>query len=151
MGLQFCNVITWVLQSDGSGSKKNLFRSGQKVSRSKAGWPLIYYGSKVSLGQGPSLVLHWSTTTLFLSFLKCTLQNQSLKAHYKAGIFLFFLATHGQRLPGAAGVRALDPLIPSLIYARQSATSTFCKILFARQGNLPKLYHKLHSVMGKGN
>jgi len=29
--------------------------SGQKVPRSKAGRPLIYYGSKVSSGQGPSL------------------------------------------------------------------------------------------------
>jgi len=31
--------------------KKNLFGSGQKVPGSKAGWPLIYCGSKVSLGR----------------------------------------------------------------------------------------------------
>jgi len=31
--------------------KKNLFGLGQKVPWSKAGWPLIYCGSKVSSGQ----------------------------------------------------------------------------------------------------
>jgi len=41
--------------------QKNLFGSGRKVPGSKAGWPLIYCGSKVSLGwvgsgQGPSLI-----------------------------------------------------------------------------------------------
>jgi len=35
--------------------KKNLFGLGQKVPGSEAGQPLIYCGSKVSLGQGPSL------------------------------------------------------------------------------------------------
>jgi len=29
--------------------KKNIFGSSQKVLASKAGWPLIYYGSKKSL------------------------------------------------------------------------------------------------------
>jgi len=36
--------------------KKNLFGSGQKVPGSKAGWPLIYCGSKVAsgwVGSGP--------------------------------------------------------------------------------------------------
>jgi len=36
--------------------KKNLFGSGQKVPGSKASRPLIYCGSKVSSGQGPSLI-----------------------------------------------------------------------------------------------
>jgi len=41
--------------------QKNLFGSDQKVPGSKAGWPLIYCGSKVclgrvGLGQGPSLI-----------------------------------------------------------------------------------------------
>jgi len=31
--------------------KKNLFGSGRKVPGSMAGWPLIYCGSKVSLGR----------------------------------------------------------------------------------------------------
>jgi len=35
--------------------KKNLFEFGQKVPGSEAGRPLIYCGSKVSSGQGPSL------------------------------------------------------------------------------------------------
>jgi len=36
--------------------KKNLFRSGQKVPGSMAGWPLIYCGSRVCsgrVGSGP--------------------------------------------------------------------------------------------------
>jgi len=36
--------------------KKNCFRLGRKVPGSKLGRPLIYCGSKVSSGQGPSLV-----------------------------------------------------------------------------------------------
>jgi len=36
--------------------KKNLFGSGQKVPGSKAGLPLICSGSKVTSGQGPSLL-----------------------------------------------------------------------------------------------
>jgi len=35
--------------------KKNLFGLGQKVRLSKKGQPLIYCGSKVYAGQGPSL------------------------------------------------------------------------------------------------
>jgi len=45
------------------------------------------------------------------------LQNQSLKAHYKAGNISvgFFCATQGQRLPGGAGVQTPDTKIPSLM------------------------------------
>jgi len=41
--------------------QKNCFRSGQKVPGSKPGRPLIYCGSKVSSGQGPSLKKYTST------------------------------------------------------------------------------------------
>jgi len=63
-------------------------------------------------------------TELFISkpgflknLLKCALQNQSLKAHYKAGnIFVrFFICNDGQRLSGAAGARTPDPQIFSLM------------------------------------
>jgi len=41
--------------------KKNLFGSGQKVPGSKAGWTLIYCGSKVSLGQvGAKIAEVWT-------------------------------------------------------------------------------------------
>jgi len=54
---------------------------------------------------------------VFLNLLNCALQNKSLKTNYKAGnIFVgFFWQTKGQRLPGAAGVQAPDPQIPSLM------------------------------------
>jgi len=42
--IKFFNFFTF-------GSKKNLFGSGQKVPRSKAGQTLIYCGSKVSSGR----------------------------------------------------------------------------------------------------
>jgi len=38
--------------------QKNLFRLGQKVSRLKAGWPLIYCGSKVSSGRVRAHLYH---------------------------------------------------------------------------------------------
>jgi len=44
--------------------KKNLLGSGQKVPRSRAGQPLIYCGSKVCSGQGPSLL----DSTFFVVF-----------------------------------------------------------------------------------
>jgi len=46
-----------------TSGQKNLFELGRKVPGSKAGWPLIYCGSKVSsvwAGQGPSLILIFS-------------------------------------------------------------------------------------------
>jgi len=41
-----------------TSGQKNLCGLGQKVPRSKMGWPLIYCGSKVCSSQGPSLL--WS-------------------------------------------------------------------------------------------
>jgi len=44
--------------------KKNLFGLGQKVPGSKAGWPLIYCGSKVNSGQ---VRAHLYRTIIFLN------------------------------------------------------------------------------------
>jgi len=48
--------------------KKNLFGSSRKVPGSKAGQPLIYCRSKVSLGQGSSLfeIIHYSECYYFI-------------------------------------------------------------------------------------
>jgi len=59
----------------------------------------------------------WKLPVLEKDFfsLKYASQNQSFKAHYKAGnIFTgFFLVTQGQRLPGATVVWTEEPQIPS--------------------------------------
>jgi len=58
----------------------------------------------------------WSAE-LFFNLIKCALRiflhiNGTL---FWLGITCYFLATWGQRLPGAAGAQTLDPQIPSLM------------------------------------
>jgi len=72
--------------------QKNLFRSGQKVLRSRVGRPLIYCGSKVSLGQGPSLENTDGQKILNLKhFQTHSFPNEKLAHHfpknYMIGIF----------------------------------------------------------------
>jgi len=47
--------------------QKNLFGLSQKVPGSKVDQPLIYCGSKVSSGQGPSLMLGAVCLTIFMT------------------------------------------------------------------------------------
>jgi len=55
LGLENCPKNIRFFNFFPSAQKKSLWVSGQKVPGSKASQPLIYCGSKVSSGQGPSL------------------------------------------------------------------------------------------------
>jgi len=67
-----------------------------------------------------------------------------LKAHCLAGNhLLLFLATQGQRLPGAAGVQTPNPQIPSLMqrqYTRVSNPRSCKGSLFNWQVGLAKVF-----------
>jgi len=111
-------VCVWV--------KKNLIGSGQKLPGSKPAWPLIYCGSKVRSGQGPSLLKTKDTKMVFFNFkvhpvfhFDISTESQiSSSPHLQDPYEMLFVGVSTSTLPFAGeGLFAIDEIEPSTVVA----------------------------------